>query len=77
MAVEREFDIEIPDAAVGTLRRVGDLHALIVATLAKRSASISPEVIWDKLRSLVADYVGLPPESITPDDDFIEDLRAG
>ena len=77
MAVEREFGIEVPDTALATFRRVGDLHAIIVTALSKHPSDLRPEVIWLRLRDLVAEHLGVPPERITPDADFIQDLRAG
>lgn len=76
MAVEREFEIEVPDAEIASLRRVGDLHAFISATLVERGSGLSSEGVWLKLRDVVAEYLGLPSESISPDTDFIRDLKA-
>src|SRR5690349_4878756 len=70
MAAEREFSVEIPDTAVASVRRVGDLHAVVVAALGTRSAGLSSEAVWFRLRDIVAEYLGLSPESVTPDADF-------
>jgi len=76
MAAEREFGIEIPDAAVASIRRVGDLHAVVISSLGDRSPGLTSETVWFRLRAIVAEYLGLSPESVTPDADFIRDLRA-
>jgi len=38
---------------------------------------MTDEEVWEKLRKIVADTLGVKVENVTPSARFVEDLRAG
>ena len=76
-AVEREFDIEIPDAAAEKLATVGALHEFVVAELTRLGrADVSREALFELLRDLICAQLGVAPEAVVPSARFVEDLDA-
>lgn len=76
-AVEREFDIEIPDAAAEKLATVGALHDFVVAELARlERADVSREIVFESLRKLICSQLGVTPDAAVPGARFVEDLHA-
>ena len=77
MAVEEEFGIEIPTAAAERLLSVGGMQDYIVETLQSRGTSMGEQEIWQRLRQIVVDQLGVRPEEVTREAEFVRDLGAG
>jgi acyl carrier protein len=82
MAAERQFQIDIPNEEAGRWRTVGDMHAGIMALLAERFAkegralTVDPDITWALLRDLVVEELGVKPEQVRPEAEFVRDLGA-
>jgi acyl carrier protein len=82
MAAERQFQIEVPNAEAERWRTVGDMHAGINALLAERfvregrALTVDPDITWALLRDLVVAELGVKPEQVRPDAEFVRDLGA-
>lgn len=78
IAVEEEFELAITDAAVAKLKRVGDLHAFVVTTLRQRAEAgvVDEAQVWERLRAIIVEPLGVRVEEVTPAARFVEDLRA-
>ncbi len=78
MAVEGEFDLAIPDAAAAKMKRVGNLHAFVVATLRQRveAGAVDDVQVWERLRAIIVAQLGVGVDEVTPSARFVEDLRA-
>jgi acyl carrier protein len=77
MAIEEEFKIEIPDSVAEELLAVGDIRDYVCKVLRKRGETVDEDVIWERVKKLVVDQLGVPPERVTPSADIIRDLGAG
>jgi acyl carrier protein len=77
MAVEEEFDLEIPDATAEKIFTVGDLHTFVVAELQRRGRTdIDSARVYEQLRELVCSQLGVKPELVVPGARFVKDLGA-
>lgn len=76
MAVEEEFAIEIPDSEAAKLETVGSLHLFVLRTLQAQegTAHVDEATVWARLRDIVVNQLGVPPESVTPAAYFVRDL---
>jgi len=74
--VEKEFDIEIPDADAARLVTVGDLHAYVVEALRRQGRIESNDSIYAQLRDIICDQLGVKPVEIIPSARFVDDLGA-
>lgn len=79
IAVETEFDIDIPDAHAADLRTVGELYAYVLSSLhgaTARSLIGTPvgEETWARLVRVVERETGASLSDITADASFVEDL---
>lgn len=77
IAAEEEFDLQIPDAAAGEMQYVGDMHAFILNTLRERhgAEAVDEQDIWQRVKQIVVEQLGVNPESVTPTAHFIRDLN--
>jgi acyl carrier protein len=76
MAVETEFDIEIPNDIASGLVSVGKLYDCVLQTLQARGEIVDNEAIWSRLRDVIVHELGVRPEKIVPDAEFVRDLNA-
>jgi len=82
MAAERQFQIEVSNAEADRWRTVGDMHAGVMALLEERFAAegralkVDPDITWALLRDLVVVELGVKPEQVQPDAEFVRDLGA-
>jgi acyl carrier protein len=74
LAIEDAFKIEIPDRVAPDLGTVGDMHRYILEQLRSRGERVVETEIWNKLRDLIVDQIGVRPEEVIPTASFIEDL---
>jgi acyl carrier protein len=76
MAVEENFDIEIPDDIASTLETVGLLHRFVVSQLQRRQLlRVDEAAVFSEIRDLICNQTGVEPERIVPDAYFVKDLR--
>jgi acyl carrier protein len=74
--VEKHFDISIPDEEAAKLYTVGALHEYVYAALQRRSPRQKGYVdVFDELRSLIVEQLGVDPRHVQPEAHFVNDLR--
>jgi acyl carrier protein len=74
MAVEEEFKIQIPDHTAAHFFTVGDLRNYVIEQLRARGDSPVEAEVWEKLREIVVEQLGVGPEQVVPAASFVEDL---
>lgn len=76
IAVEKLFEIQIPDDVAEKLTTVGALHQEVVESLYRlERPGVEPAIVWDLLRNIICMQLGVKPEQVTPQARFVEDLR--
>lgn len=80
MAIEKEFNINIPNEDAAKLATVGMLHEYIVMNREKSQATSLPaheqDLIWEKLKNVVVYQLGVTPEQVTKSANIVTDLGA-
>ena len=76
MAIEDEFDLEIPPADVPDLVRLGTIQDYLVNALRLRGETSSEEQIWTRLGMVVRRELGTHPDQLTREAHLIHDLGA-
>jgi acyl carrier protein len=74
--VEKEFDIDIPDADAARLVTVGDMHTYVVEALRRQGRIESTDSVYAQLRDIICDQLGVNAEDVVPSARFIDDLGA-
>ena len=75
LAVERVFDIEIPDEKAGKIVTVGELHEFVFAELSRlERPNLNRDIIYDLLRNVICFQLGVKPERVVPSARFVQDL---
>jgi acyl carrier protein len=74
--VEKEFDIEIPNADAARLVTVGDLQAYVVGVLRRQGQIESADSVDARLRDIICDQLGVEPDDVVPSARFVDDLGA-
>ena len=74
MAVEEEFGIRIPDERAAELATVGDMLDFVLIALRQRGEVPDETAIWEHLRAVIVDQIGVPLEDVTRNARFIQDL---
>ena len=77
MAVEEEFEIEIPNSAAMRMLSVGDMQDFVMLTLQTRGAPVDEDDIWKRLRALIVYQLGVRPDEVKREAEFVRDLKAG
>ena len=77
MAVEEEFTIEISAEDGGSMVTVGDLFEHIVREVASSGRSIGRDVLWARYEDVVVEQLGVRRKDVTPEAEFVRDLRCG
>ncbi len=80
IAVEEEFEIEIRDEDAEKMLTVGDVYHFVLKTLRARGrigfdARAEP-LIWERVRALFVENLGVSPNAVTMDARIIDDLHA-
>lgn len=75
MAVEEEFEIYLPNAALEQVVTVGDLFALVRLHLDARAANSPADEIWQRLVEVIVQETGFGRGKIVPDATLVGDLR--
>ena len=75
LAVEKVFDIEIPDEEAGKIVTVGELHEYVFAELTRLDRpNRNRDIIYDLLRNVICFQLGVKPERVVPNARFVQDL---
>jgi hypothetical protein len=54
---------------------VGSLHAFVVSELQRLQRCPEPGAVFEQLRNLICDQVGVQPGQVTSEARFVKDLR--
>jgi acyl carrier protein len=76
MAVEEAFQLEIPDAAAEKMFTVGDMHTFLVAELRRLSRECDKREVFERMRAIIVQQLGVSPDEVIPTARFVKDLRA-
>jgi acyl carrier protein len=74
MAVEKEFDVAIPDRVAEELLRLCDLHAFLVAALGQDGRAVDPAEVWGRLKRVAVRLCGFREDEVVPDAHLVFDL---
>jgi len=74
MAIEDEFDFQIPNEDASRLESVGDMLLYIVEK--QHIEQEKEDEIWNRLKNIVISQLGVKPEQVTRDARFVKDLGA-
>ena len=75
LAVEKVFDIEIPDEEAGKIVTVGELHEYVFAELTRLDRpNRNRDIIYDLLRNVICFQLGVKLERVVPNARFVQDL---
>ena len=79
MAVEAEFDVEVPDAEMERMATVGDLFDYVRAHVDGPSGTEPDEryagPLWERYLTIVARQIGVPRDQLRPDARWVQDLE--
>jgi len=78
MAIESEFAIEIPDAEAEKMECVGDTYDFVLKSLRESAPGgvIDEARVWERLREIIVEQLGVRPEQVTLEASFVYDLGA-
>ncbi len=78
MAIEEEFDINIPDEEAGNFDTVGKLYRYILDILYLNQSGHSDQVdeseTWERMKDVIVSQLGVEPEQVMEDANFVADL---
>jgi hypothetical protein len=79
MAIEREFDLEIPDANARTMYTVGDMYDFVHRSLARRARETGappPDEarLWDQVLDIIVEEIGAERHKLVRSARFVADL---
>lgn len=74
LEVEKEFDIVISDEDASKIITVGNFRDLIVRSLQEKGMNPNEGEVMQKLRAIVVGQIGVSPDVVTPEADFVRDL---
>lgn len=77
MAVEEEFNLEIPEAAAAHLFCVGHMYNYVIQTLQSRGEVPDKEAVWSRLRDVIVYQLGVRPEQVVMTAEFVRDFNVG
>ncbi len=76
MAIEEEFSIGIPDTSTADLGVLGEMHAHILQALRQRGETPDEAEVWERLKEIVIDQLGVSPLDVTPSAHVVRNLGA-
>ena len=76
MAVEDEFGIGHAEADAAKLAVLGEMHAHIVHAIRQRGESPHESDVWERLRAIVVEQLGVRPAEVTRAAHLVRDLGA-
>ncbi len=78
MAIEEEFDISIPDEEAANLDTVGKLYRYILDILYLNNSGTTGQIdesdVWERTKDVIVSQLGVRPEQVTEDANFVSDL---
>ena len=74
MDFEKEFHLEISDAAAVTMTTPRHVRDFVLAEYAREGRHADPEDVFRRIQSVTARIVALKPDKIGLDSHFIDDL---
>jgi acyl carrier protein len=74
--VEDEFAIKISDDEAAAMVSVGNMYDHIIEKLQQRGAEFDKSDVWNRLKVLIVDQLGVKPEEITRTAEFVRDFKA-
>lgn len=74
LEVEKEFDIVISDEDASKIITVGNFRDLIIRSLQEKGMNPNEGEVMQKLRAIVVEQIGAPPDQVTPEAEFVRDL---
>jgi acyl carrier protein len=77
MALEKEFELQIPDKDAMTLARVGEISDYIVRRLQERGESPKANEVFERVKNVIVKTLDVEPERVSRETHFIYDLGAG
>jgi len=76
MAVEDEFGIELAEADAAKLAVLGEMHAHIVQAIRQRGESPNETDVWERLKAIGVEQLGVHPAEVTRAAHLVNDLGA-
>lgn len=77
ISIEEAFDISIDDEEAGKVVTVNDCYKLILSNLANNNdKSLNNEQVWGIMKNLIITQLGVKPEEVVPEAEFIKDFGA-
>jgi acyl carrier protein len=76
MAVEEEFELEIPNVAAEKMITVGEMHAFLVAELKRLGRESDAAEVFERMRAIIVRQLGVSPDEVVPNARFVKDLHA-
>ena len=80
MAIEEEFGIDIPNDEATKLETVGKICSYVQSRLARDNGQSFDEaaaaVLWERVKQIVVEELGVKPELVTRDAHIVYDLGA-
>ena len=76
MAVEDHFRVQIDDREAGKMVTCGMLCDHVAGKLRARGDTREVELIWQELKQVIIDQLGVKSDEVTREARFVEDLRA-
>jgi acyl carrier protein len=76
MAVEKEFELEIPDAAAEKMLTVEDLHVFLVVDLKRLGREGDSAQVFERMRASIVRQLDVSPGKVTSSARFVKDLHA-
>jgi acyl carrier protein len=77
MAAEEEFDLRISHPDAERMTAVGDMRDCLRQTVQARGTPLDERILWERLHALIVEQLGVRPEQVTPEAQFIRDLGVG
>jgi acyl carrier protein len=80
MAIEEEFGMQIPNEEAAGLETVGKLSSYVQRRLERdRGRPLDGReraAVWERVKAIVVEQLGVEPERVTEDADIVRDLGA-
>ena len=79
MAIEKQFDLEIPDAEARTMLTVGDMYDFVYRTLASRARETgatppNEAQLWSDVLDIIVEETGVERRKLVRNARFVADL---
>ncbi len=75
LAVEEDFQIDIPNEAGEKMLSVRHMRDFVVAELRRLGREADPDAVFLRLREIIVAQLGVKPSEVVLDAEFVRDLR--